>query len=547
MIHPDRDVYVISDLHIGGRYPESTAIKSAATNVAGAQGAHGAQGASEMPMSPPNRGFRMCTRVDALTEFVLGLTKKARNGEAVELVINGDFVDFLAEEETYEPDEEGPTFVPFVHDPVRARSKLNSVVQRDAPFFSALASLVEAKGKLTILLGNHDVELSFPLVRSRLREVLGVSENSAFQLIYDGEAYVVGDALIEHGNRYDGFNVVDHDSLRRVRSFQSRNWRVPPEYEFSAPPGSHLVAEIMNPIKKDYPFVDLLKPEIETVIPILLALEPKYKWAAKTVLELKKEANRHAPVEPGVPAYGGDASASEGAVSAGDTPLANGPTEPSTTTLLQTLRSTLPGQSAEAFLAGISDTEMAIEMAKASPLSEPQPQHDAPNEDVASYGISEAWGLLKLAVMKESSGLRKRLPALLAALRVAQNDKSFDRSVETEKSYLEAAEALAANGFRYIVFGHTHLAKQFVLNRRETPENAKGAVYLNTGTWADLIQFPPSILDPKNTNALNDLETFVDDIAQRRFSKWIRFQPTFAKLEVRGGKVATANIVDFVV
>ena len=39
--------------------------------------------------------------------------------------------------------------------------------------------------------------------------------------------------------------------------------------------GSQLVVEVMNAVKRDYPFVDLLKPETEAVLPILAALNPK--------------------------------------------------------------------------------------------------------------------------------------------------------------------------------------------------------------------------------------------------------------------------------
>src|SRR5262249_37777826 len=148
---------------------------------------------------------------------------------------------------------------------------------RDRQLFDALRTFTGRRGRLTLLLGNHDVELSFPQVRRRLFQYLDAEALTRITFIYDGEAYAVGDALIEHGNRYDGFNVIDHDRLRRVRSLQSRRQAIPPEYAFAPPPGSRLVASIMNPIKQMYPFVDLLKPETEAVVPMLLALEPEFR------------------------------------------------------------------------------------------------------------------------------------------------------------------------------------------------------------------------------------------------------------------------------
>ena len=44
--------------------------------------------------------------------------------------------------------------------------------------------------RLTILLGNHDIELSYPRVRSALERVLGTEEGRGFRFVYDGEAYV---------------------------------------------------------------------------------------------------------------------------------------------------------------------------------------------------------------------------------------------------------------------------------------------------------------------------------------------------------------------
>jgi hypothetical protein len=106
------------------------------------------------------------------------------------------------------------------------------------------------------------------------RKVLGVKSGHAFDFLYDGEAYIVGDALIEHGNRSVAWNQIDYDALRRIRSFQSRRQQVPDKYIFAPPAGSGMVASIINPIKRDYSFVDLLKPEEAAVVPMLLALEP---------------------------------------------------------------------------------------------------------------------------------------------------------------------------------------------------------------------------------------------------------------------------------
>ena len=63
--------------------------------------------------------------------------------------------------------------------------------------------------------------------------------------------------LIEHGNRFDAWNAVPHGALRRLRSQLSR--RLPTAPDFPALPGSRLVVDVMNPLKKQYPFIDLLQ------------------------------------------------------------------------------------------------------------------------------------------------------------------------------------------------------------------------------------------------------------------------------------------------
>jgi UDP-2,3-diacylglucosamine pyrophosphatase LpxH len=235
-----RSVYVISDLHLGGDYP--------------------------VPREPGKRGFRLCTRADAVAQFIDSLTQKFTQQGPSELVLNGDTVDFLAER-----DEKPNTWSPFTADPRRAVGKLEAIIQRDQLVFHAIGRFLEKGGRLVVLLGNHDIELSLPAVRVAFRHALSVKASHDFEFLYDGEAYVVGDALIEHGNRYDAWNQIDYDALRHVRSVQSRLLDMPEEHVFIPPAGSEMVTEVINTIKLDYPFVDLLKPETAAVVPMLLA------------------------------------------------------------------------------------------------------------------------------------------------------------------------------------------------------------------------------------------------------------------------------------
>jgi UDP-2,3-diacylglucosamine pyrophosphatase LpxH len=274
MDKPARQVFVISDLHVGGVYPDSG--------------------------DPEDRGFRISTQVPQLTAFVTALADKPPGEPAIELVINGDFIDFLAE-----GDSRSCGWQPFIRDPEVATRKLETIVERDRALFAALGGLLSRGHRLTITLGNHDIELALPPVRKRLMELLGVEGHHEFQFIYDGEAYVIGDVLIEHGNRYDMFNVVDHDALRRHRSLVSRNQAVPDEQQFNAPTGSHIVASVMNPVKTSYPFIDLLKPETGAAVPILLALEPGARVKLGRLALMVTQATKHKLSGAAMPGFGG--------------------------------------------------------------------------------------------------------------------------------------------------------------------------------------------------------------------------------------------------
>jgi len=85
-----RRVYVISDLHLGGTYGKTS----------------------------KGRGFRMNTHVSELAEFVEALAQMPSDGLKIELVINGDMVDFLAERE-----DAPPYWTPFTCDAKAACAK----------------------------------------------------------------------------------------------------------------------------------------------------------------------------------------------------------------------------------------------------------------------------------------------------------------------------------------------------------------------------------------------------------------------------------------
>ena len=68
---------------------------------------------------------------------------------------------------------------------------------------------------------------------------------------------------------------------------------------------------------------------------------------------------------------------------------------------------------------------------------------------------------------------------------------AIDKSPKGEPLFEAAKELARISPFRYIVMGHTHLARNLPLDG--------GGRYLNSGTWADLMRVPDEVFadDPQ--------------------------------------------------
>ena len=113
------------------------------------------------------------------------------------------------------------------------------------------AGLEQIKELAFDILGNLDADISFDA--DYFEFLLQKFEGN-------GRLGVAGTPFVEHGNRYDDWNAVNHDALRAVRSALSRREPLDPSLVVPVP-GSRLVVEVMNHYKRKFAFIDLLKPE----------------------------------------------------------------------------------------------------------------------------------------------------------------------------------------------------------------------------------------------------------------------------------------------
>jgi UDP-2,3-diacylglucosamine pyrophosphatase LpxH len=482
-------VYVISDVHLGGM---------------------------SVAEDPEGVGFQLCPP-DArrrLARFVHHLRARHPAGDA-QLVINGDFVDFLAEE-TAGVNGEGeqlPAFEAFTPSQRRAVEKLRRVVHRadegareGERIFEALGAFLAEGNRLDLLLGNHDIELSLPDCRRYLVSLLTGDRPARLSLTYDGEALDLGPLLIEHGNRYDGWNAVAHGELR---AWRARATRGEPPYEFTPPPGSRLVTRIMNPLKRRFRFIDLLKPENEAVVPLMVALEPDALGEIDKLLACELYA-----VKERVEVAPGRLSEEESYVAAGVRKIA------------------APSPPAADELAGEVFDVRALEATRRLLAAEHSKWSDARLSEQETQIASGAgdWlkstrSLFRLYRAPPAERLRRLREALLGRADAIGATFELDRE---EPRYLEAARRLARGG-RTVVFGHTHLVKRIAL--------AEG-LYLNTGTWCPTVSLPPQFFDAAVPDAevLPALGEFVRDLCENRTDPWLRLQTAYAHVIVDGDR-----------
>lgn len=240
MVEEYDKLFVISDLHLGGPFGQ--------------------------------RAFR---EGKALQKLLLNVRDEAAMRTA--FVINGDFIDFLAF---------GSQSMEFN---LRPHALLSGLVVRteDADetqdldeVFTALGALLAGPRErhLVVQLGNHDIELAFASVQETLLTMLGATKEPArsrvhFETRGSGWLCKVGNRLVQvvHGNAWDPWNVVDHKGLEAAARAASSGSGGTPAPRTNA--GTLMVCHVLNSIKAQFPFIDLLKPEDAPLMAVTAAVD----------------------------------------------------------------------------------------------------------------------------------------------------------------------------------------------------------------------------------------------------------------------------------
>jgi UDP-2,3-diacylglucosamine pyrophosphatase LpxH len=176
---------------------------------------------------------------DKLVEFIHYHSSGLFRDSEVELIINGDFLNFL------QVDYRGHFLTVLTEDV--CLEVLQSIVDGHRAVFKALGEFARMPDRyVTYVIGNHDQPMMWPACREYLDSVLGASVR------YKNLVYFFDGVHIEHGHMQEAANRVDPR-----RFFLKKDLPAP---ILNLPFGSHFFIDLVLKIKHQYPFVDKIRP-----------------------------------------------------------------------------------------------------------------------------------------------------------------------------------------------------------------------------------------------------------------------------------------------
>ncbi|MFP5386757.1 MAG: metallophosphoesterase [Bacteriovoracia bacterium] len=165
---------------------------------------------------------------------------------AVELVINGDFLDFLA-----------VPYVEFYDDEFWSETasleKLRMIMKAHRGVLDALKSfLAVPEKKIVYIIGNHDAEFVFDSLKEEFLSYFG-DYRSNFILSNSISTHVpVKGVCIQHGHQYERAHVFDQENAV-LETLNGEKYFIPPW-------GSYYVTNVINKYKQERYFINAVRP-----------------------------------------------------------------------------------------------------------------------------------------------------------------------------------------------------------------------------------------------------------------------------------------------
>ena len=438
------ELYVVSDIHLGGRRDE-------------------------------HDNFQIFNRGERLGNLARYIAEQ-RVDEDIALVLNGDIIDSLAEDEV-------PGYI--AADSGTALRMMDHLYQDDSfrPVWDSWGHFVRTPRRhLVFVVGNHDIELALPVVENSIREHLAGDDESAQARLHFAThgsgfgCHIAGARIFcTHGNELDKWNWVDYSMLGQLanainagRTVEMSKWK--------PNAGTRLVVDVMNAVKRRYPFVDLLKPEVAAVAAVLLALDKDvFKHIdLEELFPLLRDKRQGELVTKNLlgptDMYPSEAPAPVTADEASVQLLG-----PNLREAIQDKRKGTSGTTEDELLYA---AERAVSEGKSAP--EMAASESAP-ETLGAWDIISGW----LGLVSKEEGLRKALKDWL------KDDTTFE--VDKEDEYFQTMKERVSDQVDFVITGHSHKprALKFDGNR----------YYFNCGTWIRTLRLTGEVLDDEGAEA----------------------------------------------
>ena len=182
-----------------------------------------------------------------LIDFLIYHSSGLYEEKDVELVINGDFLDFLA-----------VPYVEFFDDEFwsekAALEKLKIIMKAHRPVLQALKQFLAKPNKtITYIIGNHDAELIFDSLKKEFISYFGPELETKINLRNDLHTHVpIPGVYIQHGHQYERAHEFDPDTSI-VETPTSGKFFIPSW-------GSYYVINVINRYKQERPHINAVRP-----------------------------------------------------------------------------------------------------------------------------------------------------------------------------------------------------------------------------------------------------------------------------------------------
>jgi UDP-2,3-diacylglucosamine pyrophosphatase LpxH len=165
----------------------------------------------------------------------------------LELIINGDFLDFLA-----------VPFVDYFDDEYWSEKagleKLKIIYDAHREVFNKLNEFLSRKNKkITYIIGNHDAEMILPSLKDYFIDIFDQENRFKLKILSEVECYKpLPGILIQHGHEFEIANNYD-PKTSIVQNTNGENYFVPPW-------GSYYILRVLNKFKIEKKYINYVKP-----------------------------------------------------------------------------------------------------------------------------------------------------------------------------------------------------------------------------------------------------------------------------------------------